>query len=646
MPLDSHMESSPLFVQKEDHQSERGLIEEGIHGISSLFLGQEKTGAKPSVRDEVEHCSAELIKAVPLFMVGDGRAYVASALLFGADQVHAGCSLKTGLTDFALGASKGALTKGVFEMVGANETLNWAERGVAMGVSSRALDVGLTRSTYLDKNGQLDLSGGTSNVFRSAFNYQSLAIDSITFGVAHYGFAKLNQVAGETFLGSKLGQNMTSGAFFGFTSGGLAEAQRERDTGERLDLGKILLRGGIESGIMSLASVPGGMQRASTLGMAPEESRSSFRDEPTMAGKSSMLEGLKTKFSDSLSLMRGDDLGLAVHSDGGGFGKAKRMRSPEIKIRRQFNELAETSDPRHAVNVREMLRNEQMGDYAEALREYPRLANLKGVGMYQPGDESVAVIKLAPQKGLPEGGVLKISHFRNGWDSEWGTRSYDAKVLIGPEDLTLASGIDATAHVQEHVNVLPRYAPEAIERLNQKIAERGDGFVDPGKHPLKQVGINEDGELVVIDYSAVGKSADDTLQELINGKERVRQEEDDSRSYRKVQAEREDEEEKQALGSMSSMDFDLEGRRQQALASSTWSPGERVILERLFMGESVEDAAIMLAVERYSKDETQNFDKLNKQAKKEVALVKKQALKDGLLEPAPSSHSGGDDDNY
>ena len=77
MQLDSNRESPSLTATADDTSVHRSMLEEGIHDASSLFLGDD--AAKPSAtRQSIEHGAAEVVKAVPLFMLGTRNAYAAT----------------------------------------------------------------------------------------------------------------------------------------------------------------------------------------------------------------------------------------------------------------------------------------------------------------------------------------------------------------------------------------------------------------------------------------------------------------------------------------------------------------------------------------------------------------------------------------
>jgi len=623
----------------------RTLLQEGIHDVTNLVWGNQQT----TVRSGVETLTETVAKAVPLMMMATGKSYAATAVLYGLDQARVGDSAGTQAMDFAAGAAKGLGTKYVFQEIGGSKTLSWAEKGVAMGGLSTALDVGLTRQTYIGQNGQTDVWGGLGRVADASLNPVSLATSALVFGAAHYGLQGLSSFA-PSLERSVLAQNVTVGTIFGTTSGAMGELQRQRTAGENFNLTKVATASLFDGTAMALASIPGGIQmsRAGVPATAIVPDRAPIID--TVRAKvgdlstslSSRMDDLTSsvrgKINNFSAVLRGDDLGMALAAGDvkGKNGEVTRSVGPQdrsIQVPRDTDTRArETEAP--AIKTRSplaILREQGLGDYADALSENRRLSSLKAIKWIGSGNETQGAILLAPQPGLPEGGVLKIGHYEGGFDDSWGTsrRPFDAKILIRPVDLDL-HGVDTTAYVQETLKTQDSYPSEDVNAFLEKVRLAGLEWVDPGTDPTKQVGYNSAGELTLLDYSAVGKPGENaTLAELIGGRERVRQQEDDMNG--RQQLEEEHQEEQQAVADYSDINTSLEALRQDAVRDESRSPAERFILSQLFMGESVDDVALIRAVEMSQADPSK-FEQFTKQARQEVLAVRKQAVKEGLIE--------------
>jgi hypothetical protein len=632
-----------------DHAGEnqnRTLLQEGIHDVTNLVWGNQQT----AVRSGIETLTETAAKAVPLMMMATGKSYAATALIYGLDQARVGDSTGTQALDFAAGAAKGLGTKYVFQEVGGSKTMSWAEKGVAMGGLSTALDVGLTRQTYIGQNGQTDVWGGVGRIASASLNPVSLATDALVFGAAHYGLKGLSSFA-PAIEKSVVAQNMAVGTIFGTTSGALGELQRERTAGENYNFGKIATASLLDGTAMALASIPGGMQMARagmpSTAISPERApimdtvRAKVGDLSTsLSGRmDDLTSSVRGKFSNFSSMLRGDDLGMALASGDvkGADGEARRSGGGQdrpIQVPRDTDTKATEDRTAPTLKTRSplaILKEQGLGDYAEALSENRRFSSLKALRFIGSGNETQAAILLAPQPGLPEGGVLKIGHYEGGFDASWGTsrRPFDAKILMKPVDLDL-HGVDTTAYVQETLKTQDRYPSDDVNTFLEKIRLAGLEWVDPGTDPTKQIGYTAGGDLALLDYAAVGRPGENaTLAELIGGRERVRQEEDDMQG-RQAQIEAEEREEQAAVADYSDVNTSLEARRQDAVRDPNRSPEERFILEQLFLGESVNDVALYRALE-LSKDDTSKYEQFMKQAIREVKAVRNNASNRNLF---------------
>src|SRR5581483_7377150 len=103
------------------------------------------------------------LKTVPLFLQGKLGLYGTIAA-YALDQARPSESTGNKLIDLALGGTKGGLMRGAFSILGSRE-LSIVGKGVALGASSRLIDVALTRQTYVDlSTGKFSLDTGLCNV--------------------------------------------------------------------------------------------------------------------------------------------------------------------------------------------------------------------------------------------------------------------------------------------------------------------------------------------------------------------------------------------------------------------------------------------------------------------------------------------------
>src|SRR5262249_14173656 len=254
-----------------------------------------------------------------------------------------------------------------------------------------------------------------------------------------------------------------------------------------------------------------------------------------------------------------------------------------------------------------------------------KLANLEAGGVIGQGNESVAV-EVMPSKAYPDGGVLKISIPECGWETSWGRRPFDAKLLSGVHSLDMSESGTGYAYVQELVTTMDRYDPVLLDRFMEKIAESGKEFQDPGADPTKQIGISDTtGEIVLIDYGAVDKpGTNETHQTIIGGAQRVEAQYD---AEDRLDFKEETDSPENVYETV--VDGGLEARRQAALADQRLLPHQRVILQELFDGSSVQDAALLRAVELGKMTAKGELDM--KQALAEAREVRDSARKAGLL---------------
>jgi hypothetical protein len=234
--------------QPSDASTNPSILRHAIDSVVETVWG----GKQSTARNVVEEGLTEFTTAVPLFM-GGARAYALTAALYGLNQTKCGDATGNQIEDFALGAAKGLASKTTFDYIGAKTNWNFALKGVVMGASSRAWDVGLTRQTYVGADGNTDVFGGLEKVATTSLNPIALGTDVATFGVAHAA----SKALGARLSASPMLSSVFTGSTFGFTSGALSEIQREHQSNEGFDFGKVLASAGEQSVIMGGASAAG-----------------------------------------------------------------------------------------------------------------------------------------------------------------------------------------------------------------------------------------------------------------------------------------------------------------------------------------------------------------------------------------------------
>ena len=156
----------------------RNVIEAAVHETVGLVWTNDS-----EARHATESAASEFIKAVPLFM-GGGRGLALTTLAYGLGEVKMGDSFQEQGVEFVSGMAKGFLTKKAFDVFGAKDW-SFAQKGMAMGSSSRFIDAAFTPKNYM-LNGQLDLQTGVQRAFLNAGDAKALGVDVLTFGAAYY----------------------------------------------------------------------------------------------------------------------------------------------------------------------------------------------------------------------------------------------------------------------------------------------------------------------------------------------------------------------------------------------------------------------------------------------------------------------------
>lgn len=236
-------------------QPPRSVLNSWVHsGVGLLGFGESNT------RNEIEGYLSEGLAAAPLFM-GGRRGIALSAVMSSLNEAKAG---ETGwhlASDLALGAAKGAGTKLAFDYLGGKKDWNFALKGVTMGATARGINVGLSRQTWFDQNDHFQPGTGFGTTALSMFHPYSLATDVVSFGIAHgtiKGLSGMSERFATKLENSPILQNSITAGTFGFTTGSLAELQRQmNDPNAHFDPMQILLRGTASAGTMTLAGAGG-----------------------------------------------------------------------------------------------------------------------------------------------------------------------------------------------------------------------------------------------------------------------------------------------------------------------------------------------------------------------------------------------------
>ena len=256
-------------------------------------------------QDEIAQYGSGFLKAAGLFMRGKA-GLLGTAAAYALDQMNPNDPFKTQALDGGLGITKGLALKGIFHRLGQAE-VGIAAKGVGLGMSSRLAEIGLTRQTYMDGNGELSGALGLGRITTGMFSKEALATDAIVFALAHGMVRGGNSITGGAIDRSPLATSMLTASSFGLLSGSSAEVHKQLSEGKSLstmDYAAIVKKGAIQGSIDLLAGTPGGLQARAAM-RPPVVSRSgqlSLVPEPGKAVESSYLslptDGVKTPIED------------------------------------------------------------------------------------------------------------------------------------------------------------------------------------------------------------------------------------------------------------------------------------------------------------------------------------------------------------
>jgi len=202
-------------------------------------------------------CVSEFVRAVPFFMRGKAGV-VGAATACALDQINPHDDARTVTLDGALGATKGVLLNGAYSKV-ARLDLAMPVAGVALGMSSRALDTALSKESYINKeNGSISLSRAGNRLGEGLFSPMAVSSDFASYAVSRTLLGTCNRMSGGALQKSFFWTTVGTGTTTGFTAGGLSELERQRDAGEGLKLGQVFEHSSRSALLSGLAAVVAG----------------------------------------------------------------------------------------------------------------------------------------------------------------------------------------------------------------------------------------------------------------------------------------------------------------------------------------------------------------------------------------------------
>ena len=212
-----------------------------------------------SWQSEINHYGAGFLKTAALF-AGGKIGLAGTVALYALDQMRPADDMRSQVADMALGGLKGGLLRGTLNALGRSE-LGVAYKGVALGIGSRVLDLGLTRQTYLRAGtGEFNLGTGLKNTLLGTLDKKAIVADAAIFTVAHGLTSGVNRLTGDAIKRSPFLFTTLTGATFGLSSGAGTEIMRQARSGEDFSASKVVARSLIQGVLDGLAATPGGLQ--------------------------------------------------------------------------------------------------------------------------------------------------------------------------------------------------------------------------------------------------------------------------------------------------------------------------------------------------------------------------------------------------
>jgi hypothetical protein len=312
--------------------------------------------------------------------------------------------------------------------------------------------------------------------------------------------------------------------------------------------------------------------------------------------RSVAMESTLRDLNSNVMFRDGDKAAGGSDNNAGTEGKSKSRRGSD-RSNDRTGEKEDTTDSGKGTPLKKALEDLHLSDVADFVARDKVLKNQTVVRSLGEGNDSPAVLELAPSKAFPEGGALKVTIAEGGWQKEWGSRPFDAKMLSKVHDIELSGSSfngSAAVYVQELVDTQPRYAQDLVDNFFNRVQQSGLEFGDGGPEIMKQVGISrKSGELVLIDLPSIDKAGShETLRTIIEGHEGVEEGyEKENKAIRDGKNEPEKPDFEQII------DVDREAHRQEALREGHFTPHEQELLSQLKEGisqrEVLEFAALL-----------------------------------------------------
>lgn len=199
---------------------------------------------------------ATFLKTAALFTPGLAGT-VSTAVLGAADRARPSDSLNYQLTDAALGATTGLLSRGIMNT--SRIFPGMVVRGAILGIGTRAVETGLDRRTYINpETGLADPGYGLKSMAAVALSPSAIGMSMLTYWAAGKSVSFLDAEAGSAITRSPIARDTISGAAMGLFSGMTGELYREYRAGEGFNYSKAIGVGMKEALVTGTAALAAG----------------------------------------------------------------------------------------------------------------------------------------------------------------------------------------------------------------------------------------------------------------------------------------------------------------------------------------------------------------------------------------------------
>lgn len=190
---------------------------------------------------------AEFVKAAALFAPKQW-APVAAGTVFALDKTN-NITSGEGLLNLGLGFGQGYGLSKLYGKLG-ESNLSVPMQGIALGFSSRAIDMATDLNTFKDKNGNWS-GAATWDHVQSLGNLQNLGTDAAVFVAAHGLFRLGNSFSGNVLSRNPLAAKMFTAGSFGLVSDATGEAQRQIQQNGSINDWSAVLEHGVVGGTVN-----------------------------------------------------------------------------------------------------------------------------------------------------------------------------------------------------------------------------------------------------------------------------------------------------------------------------------------------------------------------------------------------------------